>query len=174
MAARCRGAVAVEFALILIPSLMVFAFASEWLRFSLMQQALARATHQGARAIAAQPTATGCEAAVTRLFANDATTRWLFDHNNDGTLDVAATTATGWPGSTAEVDIAISWEANPNDATETEIEWDDAAAGDCGGTGSWLRLRTRTSPLPWFGGFRPLMPNGLPITHESWARINRA
>ena len=165
---------AVEFGLLLIPSIMLFAFVGEWLRFSMISQTLTRTTHLSARAVAAQSTATGCEDTVANTFRNDRTAVWLLDRNNDGVLEVVVTTADGWPAATAEVDVAISWENDPNDATETEIAWDDAVAGRCGGTGSWLRLRARSAPRPWFGGFRPLLPNGLPLSHESWARNNRA
>lgn len=170
---RQRGAVAVEFALLLMPTIMLFAFVSEWLRFSMMSQTLARATHQAARAVAGQPTAAGCEATVVTAFQSNRTAAWLLDRNNDGELEVAASTVAGWPALNAEVAVAISWEDDPNDGTEARIAWDDAVAGSCGDTGSWLRIRARTAPLPWFGGFRPLMPNGLPLSHESWARNNR-
>ena len=171
---RMTGAMAVEFSLLLLSIIMLFAFVGEWLRFSLIDQYLAQATHQSARAVAAQPTASGCEATVTNTFTNHATASWLLDRNNDGTLDVVVTTAGGWPGTAGEVNVAISWEDDPNDASETEIEWDDAAAGSCGGTGSWLRIRARAAPQPWYGPFRALMPNGMTLTHESWGANNRA
>ena len=171
---RMNGAMAVEFSLLLFSIIMLFAFCAEWLRFSLIDQTLARVTHLSARAVVALPTASGCEAAVTNTFTNDPTASWLLDSDNDGVLDVAVTTADGWPAATGEVNLAISWEDNPNDATEAQIAWDDAAAGSCGGTGSWLRLRASAAALPWYGPFRALMPNGLTLTHESWGRNNRA
>lgn len=167
---RMNGAMAVEFSLLLLSIMALFAFVAEFLRFSLIDQALAKATHQSARAVVALPTASGCEAAVTDAFTNDPTASWLLDRNGDGTLDIRVTTAGGWPAVAGEVDVAISWDDDPANG----VDWSDAAAGTCGGTGSWLRIRARTSILPWYGLFRPLMPNGLTRTHESWGRNNRA
>ena len=171
---RQAGHAAIEFGLLLMTVILLFAFVGEWLRFSLISQTLARTTHLSARAVAAQPTATACEATVTNTFTEDATASWLLDRNDDGTLDVVVTTADGWPADTGEVNVAISWEDNPNDGAETEIAWDDAVAGSCGGTGTWLRIRARAAPLPWYGPFRTLMPDGLALSHESWARNSRA
>lgn len=170
-----NGAMAVEFSLLLISIIMLFAFVGEWLRFSLIDQQLKLGTHLSARAVAAQPTASACEATVTNTFQNHPRlASSLLDRNNDGTLDVVVTTADGWPAATGEVNVAISWEDDPNDASETEIAWDDAVAGSCGGTGSWLRIRVRAAPWPWYGPFRALMPDGLTLTHESWGANNRA
>ena len=171
---RMNGAMAVEFSLLLFSIIMLFAFVGEWLRFSLIDQTLARVTHLSARAVVALPTASACEAVVANSFTNDATASWLLDSDNDGTLNVAVTTADGWPGDAGEVNVAISWEDNLNDATENEIAWDDAVAGSCGGTGTWLRIRARIAVRPWYGPFRALMPDGLTRTHESWGRNNRA
>ena len=171
---RQAGHAAIEFGLLLMTVILLFAFVGEWLRFSLISQTLARTTHLSARAVAAQPTATACEATVTNTFTEDVTASWLLDRNDDGTLDVVVTTADGWPANTGEVNLAISWEDNPNDGAETEIAWDDAVAGSCGGTGTWLRIRARAAPLPWYGPFRTLMPDGLALSHESWARNSRA
>ena len=74
---------------------------------------MARVTHLSARAVVALPTASGCEATVTNTFTNDPTASWLLDSDNDGVLDVAVTTADGWPAATGEVNLAISWEDNP-------------------------------------------------------------
>lgn len=167
------GVIAVEFSLLLFTFLLLFAFVGEWLRFSLIQQTLSRMTHLSARAVSALPTSSGCETAVTAVFNADPTSSWMLDSDNDGTLDVRVTTADGWPADAGDVSVAISWEANPNDAAETDIAWDDAISGSCGGNGSWLRIRARTSPPPWYGPFRTLMPNGLSLTHESWGRNAR-
>ena len=161
---------AVEFALLLFSIILLFAFVAEALRFSLISQVLARTTHLSARSVVALPTASGCEAAVRSTFANNATASWLLDSNNDGALDVRVAIADGWPSDAGEVNLALSWDDHPANG----VNWNDAAAGSCGGTGSWLRIRARISALPWYGPFRALMPNGLPLTHESWGRNNRA
>ena len=165
-----RGGIAVEFALLLFSIILLFAFVAEFLRFSLINQVLARTTHLSARSVVALPTASGCEAAVRSTFADDATASWLLDRNNDGTLDVVVATADGWPSDAGEVNLTISWDDDPANG----VDWSDAAAGTCGGTGSWLRIRARVSALPWYGPFRALAPGGLTLTHESWGRNSRA
>lgn len=168
---RARGMFSVEFGLITLIALTLFAVVGEFLRVSLYDQTLARATHLSAQAVARLPVSSGCAAAVTNAFANDGTARWLFDENNDGTVSVGFTTADGWPASDAnEVQVSISWDGNPSDG----VDWSEAVAGQCGDTGSWLRVRSRLAVRPWFAPFRAAAPNGVVLNHESWARNNRS
>lgn len=161
----------VEFGLITIIALMLFAVVGEFLRISLYDQILARATHLSAQAVARLPVATGCAAAVSSVFANDGVSRWLFDENGDGTVAVGFTTADGWPANDAnEVQVAISWDDDPANG----VDWGEAVAGQCGDTGSWLRLRSRVAVRPWFALFRAAAPNGVVLNHESWARNARS
>lgn len=165
-----RGAIVVETLLLLLPLIMLFAFASEFLRFSLIRQTLASATHQSAQAVAALPNATGCEAAVRTAFRSNSFTAWLLDQNDDGTLDVQVVTADGWPAAAGDVAVAISWDEPLDDA----VDFGDATPGGCGGAGSWARIRARIAPQLWYGAFRPMAPNGLVMTYESWARNTRS
>ena len=168
---RARGMFSVEFGLITLIALTLFAVVGEFLRVSLYDQTLARATHLSAQAVARLPVSSGCAAAVTNAFANDGTARWLFDENNDGTVTVGFTTADGWPASDAnEVQVSISWDGNPSDG----VDWSEAVAGQWGDTGSWLRVRSRLAVRPWFAPFRAAAPNGVVLNHESWARNNRS
>ena len=64
--------------------------------------------------------------------------------------------------------VAITWDDSPYDGV------DDGVAGNCGGTGSWVKVRSEVFVEPWFAPFRPLIPNGMPVRHESWGRANRA
>lgn len=168
---KARGMFSVEFGLITLIALTLFAVVGEFLRVSLYDQTLARATHLSAQAVGRLPVSSGCAAAVTNAFAADGTARWLFDANNDGTVTVGFTTADGWPAADAnEVQVSISWDGNPTDG----VDWSEAVAGQCGDTGSWLRVRSRLAVRPWFAPFRAAAPNGVVLNHESWARNNRS
>ncbi len=161
---------AVEFALFLFVGMSLFALVGEMLRFSLFDQMLARSAHAAARAVAGLPAPTGCAAAIQTAFQNDRVGRWLFDRNGDGALGIAVETLTTdtWPArdETQEVQVAISWDTNPQGG----VDWSDGTAGACGGTGSWLRLRAQIVLRPWFGPFRTASPNGLLVRQESWGR----
>lgn len=171
------GAFAVEFTLFLFAAIALFAVVGEFLRVSLADQILATATKTAANRVASLTSTTGnnCQNAITGAFQQDQNARWLLDRDSDGTLSVNVTTATtdAWPdasASTSDVEVVISWDDDPDGG----VDWSDATAGDCGDTGSWLRLRAQTTIRPWYGLFRPLAPNGLPIRHESWARNTRS
>ena len=166
-----RGMFAVEFGLIMLIALFLFALIGEFLRVSLYDQILARATHLSARAVAVLPVSSGCAAAVSEAFTNDGTARWLFDEDGDGSVSVGVSVATGWPAAGSnEVQVAISWDDDPSDG----VDWSEAVAGQCGGNGSWLRVRSRVAVRPWFAPFRAVAPDGVVLSHESWARNNRS
>ena len=171
-----RGAFTTEFALMLMAAIALFALVGEFLRVTLIDQVLATATKAAARRVASLTSTAGnnCANAVTSAFSEDANARWLLDRNNDGTLSVNVTTAATdiWPAanaSTSDVEVMISWDDDPDGG----VDWSDAVAGECGGQGSWLRLRAQIAVPPWYGLFRPLVPNGLVMRHESWARNTR-
>ena len=172
-----RGAFSVEFAFMLLAAIALFALVGEFLRVSLINQVLATATKSAARRVASLVSTAGnnCANAVTSAFSEDANARWLLDRNDDGTLSVNITTATTdiWPAvnaSTSDIEVVLSWDDDPDGG----VDWSDAVAGQCGGHGSWLRLRAQIAVPPWYGLFRPLAPNGLVMRHESWARNTRA
>ena len=166
-----RGAMTVEFMLILLASLTLFALVGEFFRISLIDQVLAGVTHRSTRAAAVLPTDTGCVARVQAVFSGDDTARWLFDRNDDGTLAVEARIGTNWPATNPaqEVQIAITWDDDPDGG----VDWSDGTAGSCGDTGSWLRVRSQITVEPWFVPFRALAPQGFTLQHESWGRNNR-
>lgn len=171
-----RGAFSIEFSLMLIAAISLFALVGEFLRVSLMDQVLATATKSAARHVASLTSTAGdnCRNAITGAFDADANARWLFDGDSDGALAVNVTTAANdtWPdpaASTSEVEVVISWDDSPDGG----VAFADSVAGDCGDTGSWLRLRAQTVVRPWFALFRPALPNGLVVRHESWARNTR-
>lgn len=174
---RACGAFTVEFTLVLFATVTLFAVVGEFLRISLVNQMLATATKSAANHVAALVSTAGnnCQNAITAAFQADGNARWLLDLNNDGTLTVNVTTAAtnSWPDATAsttDVEVVIGWDDDPDGG----VDWSDGVAGDCGDTGSWLRLRGQVSVRPWFALFRPLAPNGWPLRHESWARNARS
>ena len=166
------GVFSVEFGLVMLIAIMLFAFVGEFLRISMVDQALATATHAAARAVATSPTGNDCHNLAGNAIQNARSAEWILDKNGDGTVAFDAVTGTGWPmAGAAEITIAISWDDDPADATG--VDWSDATGTNCGGTDSWLRVRTRIAVDPWFGLFRLAVPNGIVLRHESWARNNR-
>lgn len=168
---RQRGVFSVEFALTLFVAVALFAFIGEFLRISMIDQALARATSVAARAVAATPAANACRAAASDAIRRDAASNWALDSDNDGTIATHIEAATGWPdpSNAGEVLMVITWDDDPAGG----VDWSDAAGTGCGGTDSWLRLRTRIAVQPWFGPFRAATPNGIVLRHESWAKNDR-
>lgn len=158
-----HGAVAVEYSVVLVASLALIAPAAEFLRLSFFDQTLARATHEAARAAAADPA--NCEAAVQRAFEADGAARWLFDVNDDGSIGIASGDD-AWPdnSSASEVQVGVSWDADLSDG----VSWPGSG---CGVAGSWIRVRARLSVQPWFGPVREMWSGGVVRRqHESWAR----
>ena len=162
----------VEFVLVLLASLSLFAIVGEFFRISLIDQILAGVTHRSARAAATLANDTGCAARIRGVFQNDDTASWLLDRDEDGVLGVATSVGGAWPRPSLdeEVQVAISWDDDPDGG----VDWGDGTAGRCGDTGSWLRVRAQVTVLPWFGPFRALAPGGFTLQHESWGRNNRS
>lgn len=174
---RTHGAFTIEFTLLLFAAITLFAVVGEFLRVSLINQILATATKSAANRVASLTSTSGnnCQNAINAAFQANRNARWLLDLDNNGTLSVNITTAATdqWPNhiaSTSDVEVVIGWDDDPTGG----VDWSDGVAGDCGDTGSWLRLRAQASVRPWYGLFRPLAPNGWPLRHESWARNARS
>lgn len=162
---------AVDFALVFLASLALFGLAGELYRISLIDQVLARVTHESAQAISALPDGNvGCEATIQGALNRNVGARWLFDRNGNNTVDIVFSYGDGWPAVTLsnEIGIAISWDDDPTNG----VDWTDARAGSCGGDGSWLRLRSQFAVQPWFGPVRPFWGE-MYRQHESWGRNTR-
>lgn len=162
--ARARGALTAEYALVMGASLLLFGPVGEFLRLSLIDQTLARATHEAARAAAADPY--NCATAIAGALAADSAASWLLDVDENGTIGIAAGN-TGWPdnSSTSEVLIGVSWDGNLADG----VSWTTGTG--CGPGGSWMRVRAAIVVRPWFGPVRAAWPDGgIRREHTSWAR----
>ena len=165
--ARCRGAAyAIEYLLVLMLSLSLFIPLAEFLRLSLFDQALARATHQAARAAAGSPPAdaAACRDRVTGVYQSrdgDTLIGWLFDANDDDRVDVAY--GDGWPAG-AEVQVALSGAA---DLGADVAAW--AWGPGCAPGGSLTVLRSRVVVRGWSVFARAMWPNGFSREHVSWA-----
>ena len=135
-----RGAFAVEFVLVLMASMALFIPVGELLRISMFDQALAAATHQAARAAAAEPRnaeAVHCRAAIAEAFQDNRLARWLFDRNGDGSVKVVSA-AGGWPnGPTEEVRVDVAADEDLYDGNDWEVSL------GCGEQGSWIRVQSR-------------------------------
>ena len=165
-----EGYIALEFVVILMAAFTLLVPVGEFFRLSLFDQALARATHLGARAAAYDPTA--CDQAVSDAFGSDFMSRWLLDLNDDGFVMVLPAAPGGsdtWPsgGSLDEVHILVQADDDLYDGSNWEID------GTCGGRGSWIQVRARIVVDPWFPPLRTFWPNGIRRQHESWARNQR-
>lgn len=144
--------------------LLFFGPVGEFFRLSLIDQTLARATHEAARAAAADPH--NCATAIADALADDDAASWLLDVDDDGSIGIEAGT-TDWPdnSSTSEVRIGVSWDSNLADG----VSWTTGAG--CGPDGSWMRVRAAIVVQPWFGPARAVWPNGgFRREHTSWAR----
>lgn len=161
---RAGGALTVEYALVMFASLLLFGPVGEFFRLSLIDQTLARATHEAARAAAADPR--NCATAIAEAFAADSAASWLLDVDDNGSIGIAA--GTGWPpenSPTSEVLVGVSWDSNLADG----VSWTTGTG--CGPDGSWLRLRAAILVRPWFGPAARVWPDGgIRREHISWAR----
>ncbi len=163
--ARTQGAIAVEFVLVLTASLFFFVPVAEFMRLSLFDQALAAATHQAARAAAADSNNADpgkCLQAVENAFNAHSLARWLLDQDGDGRVKAVAGAA--WPNGTDEVHVSLVADEDLYDGTEWEV------AGACGASGSWIKLETRIVVQPWSGLVRAMWPDGVRRQRQSWAR----
>ena len=161
---RQRGFYAVEFAIVVLGSLSLLIPVSEFLRLSLFDQTLARATHLAALAASADPE--NCDASITAAFQprdGETLIGWLLDLHDDGAVGV--TRADNWPDpddASREVLVAVGWDDDPSDG----VDWTDG----CGSAGAWIRVRSRVVVRPWSPIAQALWPGGFSREHTSWAR----
>ena len=169
---RQNGAVAVEFAIIMMGAMALFGPVGEFYRLSLFDQALAQATHQAARAVARDPA--NCEQAITDAFHRTGLARALLDLNEDGDVGIVfvdQSDPTIWPSgsSTEEVQVTVVADNDLFDGTDWEITGGCGAAGSWN-AGNWIEVRSRIVVRPWFGPLRALWSSGIRRHQESWAR----
>ncbi len=165
-----RGAFTVEFVLTLIASMALFVPVGEFLRISMYDQALAQATHQAARAAAAEPNNADkdkCKDAIRHAFQNGLLSGWLFDRDEDGTVEIEFV-SDDWPmGSTlADKELEISLRAD-EDLYDGD-EWKEI--DECGQEGSWIRVRAGIVIEPWWYSDFGLFGGGIRRQEQSWAR----
>ena len=148
------GIIAVEFALTLLVLLPLAFAAGEFLRISVYDQTLARATHLAAIGAGRDPGA--CELSARNAFAADDMAAWLFDRNDDGRIGFVSGQG---PDGTAEQEVRIDIVADDGDLSNGVV-YDQAL---CGVSGSMIQVRSV---------IRARMPFGighLAREHVSWA-----
>ena len=174
-----RGAFTVEFVLTLIASLALFVPVGEFLRISMYDQALAQATHRAARAAAAEPNNADqnkCKDAIRDSFQNGLLSGWLFDRNDDGTVEidfVSDVWPIGSPDQDKEVQISLRadevlYDPRTDDPTTEVVKWEEA--DKCGKAGSWIRVRAGILIKPWWSSDFGLFGSGIRRQEQSWAR----
>ena len=165
------GAYQLEFLLVLFAALALIMPLVEFLRLSLIEQALARATHHAALAVQRDPA--NCQAVITAAFENDLLAGWLLDANDDGSVAVRVpNTRAGADGAlgTEEVLVAVDWD----DPSSGGVCW-NSEPSSCTDTGcaafsnrhAWLQLRSRVRVEAATG--IGLWPQGLEREYRSWA-----
>ena len=169
---HANGAVAVEFAIIMMGSLALFGPVGEFYRLSLFDQALAHATHEAARGVARDPT--NCQQAIEDAFDQSGLALAMLDLNEDGDIGIAFVNQadpTIWPSgsSTEEVQVTVVADNDLFDGTDWEVSGGCGAAGSWN-AGNWIEVRSRIVVRPWFGPLRALWSNGIRRQQESWAR----
>lgn len=148
---RQRGMMAVEFCMVLLLLVTLAVFIGELYRVSLLDIALARATHRAA--LAAGRDGANCQAAFEREFAADSLARWLLDVDDSGSLDFAV------GGTPANADISLEFQAD-----DGVLSNGVAFAGTgCGSSGNWIAVRASVSVRTRFGARRIIRQV------ESWA-----
>ena len=150
--ARQRGAITLEYGLLLTLFIPLMMFVGEVFRIAMFDLALARATHYGA--LAAGRSGGQCQYAFQTAFSGDGMARWLFDRNDDGSLEFAFGSADG----SAEVGVEF--------LADNGVLYDGVALdGDmgCGASGAWIAARTTVPVRASFGATTIL------VRAESWA-----
>ena len=174
-----RGAFTVEFVLTLIASLALFVPVGEFLRISMYDQALAQATHRAARAAAAEPNNADqdkCKDAIRDSFQNGLLSGWLFDRDDDGTVEIDFVSdiwPIGSPDQDKEVQISLRadevlYDPRTDDPTTEVVKWEEA--DKCGKAGSWIRVRAGILIKPWWSSDFGLFGGGIRRQEQSWAR----
>lgn len=135
--------IAIEFALVLLVFLSFMTLVTEFLRVSLVDQTLARATHMGALAAGRDPAR--CSAAAQEAFASDRLAAWLFDRNDDGSIGFLS--ASGTPDGTPSQEVRLTVAADDG-SIANGIDFRDA--NGCGVGGSWIEVRATVPVRPRF------------------------
>ena len=163
---RASGAVAVEFAIVMMGALALFVPVGEFYRLSLFDQALARATHEAARAAAADPA--NCEQAIQDAMHADRLALAMLDLDEDGTIGIVVNPANadGWPSGSSTEEVLVTVVAD-NDLFDG-VDWD--VTGGCGAPGSWIEVRSRMVVRPWSGPLQAMWSQGIRLYQENWAR----
>ena len=147
------GVMAVEYALTLVVSMGAITAIAEFYRLSLMEQALARATHLAVRASSAEPWR--CMAAAQEAFEADGLASWLLDRNSDGSIGfVTGTDPDGTSDSEVRIDITADGTISDGVAFTSSL---------CGSDGAWINLRATVAVRASFS------TNPVLLTDESWA-----
>lgn len=149
-----RGVIAVEFAMALLIVLPLAIAVGEFLRLSLQDQTLARATHLAARAAGRDPA--GCETAARDAFADDGMALWLFDRDGDGSIGFVHRAG---PDGSATQEVRIDITADDGDVSNG-IDFDQPV---CGNPGSLIRVRSVVSVR------LPFLRRSAEREHTSWA-----
>ena len=156
-ARRVRGAYALEFILVFIGSLLLFVPAAEFMRLSLIDQALAQSAYEGAQALSAASFGTTCDDSIALEALNENFLRGrlgFFDYDGDGEVD---SQPSAWaPTITIESDLDLA-------------DGDPFETAGCGGAQSWVRVTLDVNVRPWGAPFRAIWPNGIPRRAQSWA-----
>ncbi|MCZ0941680.1 MAG: hypothetical protein OXJ53_01340 [Gammaproteobacteria bacterium] len=154
-ARQMRGAYLVEFVMIMFVALALVTPLAEFLRLSMIDQALARATHNAALAVQGNPA--NCQAEIESAFEDDLLAGWLLDADDDGSVTIRVPdtrAAADGPLGAEEVLVVVDWD-DPRDGA---VCWDSQSAG-CADTGcaafgvdhGWLQLRARVGVATWTG-----------------------
>ena len=162
---QANGSITVEFVLMMMASLALIVPVGEFYRLSLIDQALAKVTHEGARSAAADAV---CEQAVVDAFNANPLAVWLLDLNDDNRIAIVTNpdASVAWPSGSATDEAHVSVVADDNlfDGSDWEV------ATGCGSSGSWILVSSRIVVEPWFRPLGLLWPDGIRREQQSWAR----
>lgn len=149
-----RGLYALEFALMMLVFVPLMLASWEICRLALANRILAGTTHDAALAAGRDPA--NCLQAARNAFSDDRIAMWLFDHNNDDSLGFVAGAD---PDNTVLSELRL--DINADDPAVDGIAFDQAL---CGGSGSWIRVRTVVRPRGWSSWLADTT-----LRHESWS-----
>lgn len=149
-----QGIIAVEFALTLLVLLPLAVATGEFLRLSLQDQTLARATHLAARAAGRDPR--GCETAARDAVAGDRMALWLFDRDGDDSIGFVHRAG---PDGSATQEVRIDITADDGDVSNG-VTFDQPL---CGNPGSMIQVRA-VVPVRM-----PFLRSRIEREHTSWA-----
>lgn len=153
---RSAGAVVVEYTVVLLVFVAFMTTVAEFYRISLVDQVLARATHDAAIAAGRDPAR--CEDAVKSAFTENRVARWLFDRDDSGAIGFAMGSGAA-PDGTSLQEIRVAVAADDGSLANGV----DFSTPNCGTNGSWIRVHS-TVPV------RPRFATGTILRwHTSWA-----